>query len=159
MKNIRKLEFEDIIRMVDFRMQLQNFDLKDIDENAVLIDEKELYENTYKYLKNNLNQNLFMFGYFVDNELIANCGFILERHFPTYNNPTGLTAYICNVFTLEDYRGRGFQKGLFEFALNFAKSMDIIKFELASKNAKAINMYESFGFIKKNNYYEYNIRV
>lgn len=98
-----------------------------------------------------------MFGCFFDNELVANCGFLLERYFPTYNNPTGFTAYICNVFTLEDYRGRGFQKSLSEYTLASAKNMGIIRFELASKNDIAIKMYESFGFSKKNNYFEYKL--
>lgn len=44
MKTIRKLGIEDIDKIVAWRLSLQNYDLKDIDE-------KGLYESTYMYLK------------------------------------------------------------------------------------------------------------
>lgn len=157
MEVIRKLELEDLDDMVNLRIDIQNYDAKFLDDKEKLISEKELRERTCEYLKRNLNDNLFMFGLFLDDKLIANCGFYVDRHFPTYNTPNGIMGYICNVFTLEEYRKRGYQRKLFEYVLEYAKSMDIINFKLSSINENAIKMYSSFGF--ELNDHTFNFRV
>lgn len=157
METIRRLELDDLEQLVALRIAIQNYDFKDIDANFVLLSCEELEKKTIEYVKLCLNNNLFLFGYFIDDKLIANCGFCLERHFPTYSNPTGMVGYICNVFTLDEYRGKGYQKKLFNNCIKFAKDMGITNFKLSSKNEKAIKMYKSFGFVKDDNSYKYKI--
>lgn len=156
MENMRRLELKDLEQIISLRIGIQNYDYREIDFNSLLLSCEELEKETIKYLKEHLNKDLYLFGYFIDEKLIANCGFYVDKHFPTYSNPSGIIGYICSVFTLEDYRGKGYQKKLFNVCMNYCKSMGILTFKLSSKNYKAIEMYKSFGFIEDKNVYKYN---
>lgn len=157
MESLRKLELSDLEEMVTLRIGIQNYDAQFLDDKDIILSEAELKEKSREYLRQNLNDTLYMFGYFVDNKLVANCGFYVDRHFPTYNTPNGITGYICNVFTLEEYRGRGYQRKTFEEALKYAKNLGITNFKLSSINEKAIRMYESYGFTLNNHMYSYMV--
>lgn len=158
METIRKLEITDLEQMISLRIGIQNYDLRYISSDSILLSEDELKEKTREYLKSSLNKNIFMFGYFLDDKLVANCGFYIDYHFPTYNNPSGKTGYICNVFTLEEFRNRGYQKKVFTECFNYAKEMGITSFKLSSLNENAINMYKSFGFISNKSTYSYKVK-
>lgn len=155
MEELRKLELSDLDQMVSFRLMLQNYDLKYFDPDSTMVDQKQLEENTRQYFKENLDTNILMFGYLIDGKLVSNCGFYVESHFPTYHNPYGKSAYICNVYTEEAYRGKGYQKKVFEFCMAYAKDMGITRFSLDSLNEHAIQMYQSFGFQKDEHIYTY----
>ncbi len=157
METIKKLDLTNLDDMIDLRLGIQNYDAKFLDEQEILISEKELRERTRKYLMQSLNDNLHLFGYFIDDKLIANCGFYIDKHFPTYNTPNGITGYICNVFTLEEYRNKGYQRKLFQEVLASAKNMGIIYFKLSSINANAVKMYESFGFTLSDHMYTFRV--
>ncbi len=157
METIKKLDLTNLDDMINLRLGIQNYDSKFLDELEILISEKELRERTRKYLMQSLNDNLHMFGYFIDNKLIANCGFYIDKHFPTYNTPNGITGYICNVFTLEEYRNKGYQRKLFQDVLSNAKKMGITYFKLSSINVNAIKMYESFGFTLSDHMYTFRM--
>ncbi|MCX4364897.1 MAG: GNAT family N-acetyltransferase [Bacilli bacterium] len=157
METIKKLDLTNLDDMINLRLGIQNYDSKFLDELEILISEKELRERTRKYLMQSLNDNLHMFGYFIDDKLIANCGFYIDKHFPTYNTPNGITGYICNVFTLEEYRNKGYQRKLFQDVLSNAKKMGITYFKLSSINVNAIKMYESFGFTLSDHMYTFRM--
>lgn len=152
---VRKLELKDLEQMILLRIAIQNYYLKYGDKSVIT--EAELIIKTRKYIKNHLNKNLFMFGLFIEDELVANCGFYFDEHFPTYSNPSGICGYICNVFTKEKYRGNGYQRLVFKACLEYAKGLGINDFKLNTRNEKAIDLYKSFGFEKANNIYTYKI--
>lgn len=158
METIRKLEIEDLKEIIFLRTKIQNYDFSCyLDTSNKLIDEETLKEKTLDYLKENLNKNIYLFGLFIDDELVANCGFYLDKHFPTYSNPNGIIGYICNVFTKEEFRKKGYQRKLFNYCLSYARKMKIINFKLSSKNKYAIKMYQDFGFKKDENIYTYKV--
>lgn len=166
MEQVRKLELDDIEQILQLRIGIQNYDAKFeiqncdedfMDYNKTILKEEELIRCTKRYIIDNLNKNIYMFGLFINDELIANCGFYIDRHFPTYTNKTGMTGHICNVFTKEQYRNLGYQKKVFNFCFDFAKEMGITNFILSSVNPKAIKMYKAFGFKENNHIYSYKI--
>lgn len=159
MEVIRKLNLNDLEQMISLRLEIQNYDLRYIDTNRISSSQEELYLKTKQYIEENLDKILYMFGLFIDEELVANCGFYLDRHFPTYTNRSGTTAYICNVYTKEKHRNKGYQKKVFEVCLDYAKKMNITSFKLSSLNEKAINMYESYGFKKKNSIFGLEVNL
>jgi len=79
METIKKLDLTNLDDMIDLRLGIQNYDAKFLDEQEILISEKELRERTRKYLMQSLNDNLHLFGYFIDDKLIANCGFYIDK--------------------------------------------------------------------------------
>lgn len=141
--NVRKLEKEDIEKIIPLRIALQIYDNK----GNLGIEQKELEDKTRYFLENNMDQDLYMFGTFVDDELVSICGFIIFKYFPQADDLSCKVAYITSVFTKEEYRGRGFQRKAFEECLNFAKNLDIVRFKLSTENPKAMKMYASMGFI------------
>lgn len=146
MESVRQLLLSDIDQMIELRIGIQNYDLRYLDESIIIPKEEILRKKTKKYIVENLNKSLFMFGLFIDDKLVSNCGYVTDNHFPEYKNLNGKVGYICNVFTKEEYRKKGYQRKVFEYCLEFAKNNNIKVFELSSKNDYAIKMYKSFGF-------------
>lgn len=144
---VRKLEKEDIEKIIPLRVSLQIYDYK----GNLGIEQKELEDKTRIFLKENINRDLYMFGTFVDNELVSICGFIIFKYFPQANDLGCKVGYVTSVFTKEEHRGKGYQRKAFEECLNFAKSLGIIRFKLSTVNPKAMNMYGSFGFVDDTN--------
>lgn len=159
MEVIRKLNLTDLDQMVSLRLAIQNYDLKYINDNEIILDESTLIEKTKSYIETHLDKTLFMFGLFIGDELVANCGFYLDEHFPTYNNSNGYYGYICNVFTKEEHRGKGFQRKVFDECFEYAKEMGISSFKLSSKNEIAIKMYKFFGFKQIDNMYSCKVNL
>jgi len=158
MEVVRKLEMSDLEQMVELRVGIQDYSLRFMDLQQKKISSDDLKEKTKSYLKKHLNNSLYMFGVFIDDELIANCGFYIDERFPSYDNESGLVGYICNVFTKEKYRGRGFQKKVFDMCINYASKLGITSFKLRSRNEIAIKMYKYFGFISDNNIYSLKLK-
>ena len=157
MEVVRKLVLDDLKQILLLRIAIQNYDLKYINNDEIILNQDQLIEKTKEYVVKNLDKNLFLFGLFIDDELVANCGFYLDEHFPTYKNKSGYLGYICNVFTKEEYRNKGYQKKVFAECLKYAKEIGITNFKLSSMNETAINMYKSFGFKRNQNTYSLKV--
>ena len=147
-KSIRKLTKENIEEIIPLRISLQKYDLRWENKTEFDIPVEELINNTRKYLNEHLEKDLYLFGYFKEDRLVSISGFVLENHFPTNSNLTGIIAYITTVYTKEMYRGRGYQKKLLSYVLNYAKRMGIVRYKLDSCNEIAIKMYNELGFKK-----------
>jgi len=63
---VRKLEKEDIEKVIPLRVELQKYDSA---YGNFVVDEEKLAEATRKFLNEYINQEIFMFGGFVDEEL------------------------------------------------------------------------------------------
>lgn len=55
-------------------------------------------------------------------------------------------GYICDVFTLREYRKKGIQTNLIKECIKFAKENNIIELKLSSDNPNAIKIYKEQGF-------------
>lgn len=139
---VRKLEKEDIESIIPLRIALQIYDY----DGDLGIDPKLLEDRTRTFLEENLNKELFMFGTFVDEELVSLCGFIISKQFPNAGDLSGEFAYITTVYTKEEHRGQGYQRRVLEECINYAKKLGLIRFKLNTLNPKAMKIYESFGF-------------
>lgn len=157
MVEVRKLNLDDLEQIISLRISIQKYDFNVMKQKDSVFDEKKLIQETKKYLIENLNKKIYIFGLFIDDELISNCGFYIDNHFPAFNNYNGTIGYICNVFTKEEYRHKGYQKKVFDYCLSYAKKLGITSFKLSSINEKAIKMYEAFGFKKNNTTYSLRI--
>lgn len=144
---VRKLEKEDIEQIIPLRIALQKVDnLGDLGN-----EESALIERTKEFLEENLNKDLFMFGTYVDEELVSICGLTVLKHFPTVGDLNCKGGYITCVYTKEEYRQKGYQKKVFEECLKYGKKLGIIRYKLSTKNPVAMKMYASFGFKEDSN--------
>lgn len=139
---VRKLEKEDIEKILPLRVGLQIYDY----EGNLGIEKEELEEKTKYFLEQNLNQDLYMFGTFVGDELVSICGLIIFKYFPDAKDLSCKVGYIASVFTKEEHRQKGYQRMVFEKCLDFAKELGIVRYKLSTKNPNAMKMYASMGF-------------
>lgn len=63
---VRKLEKEDIEKIIPLRIALQKYD--GLHHGNFVVDEEKLAGATREFLKENINQEIFMFGGFVFNK-------------------------------------------------------------------------------------------
>ena len=59
---------------------------------------------------------------------------------------SGIEGYICDVFTLKEYRRKGIQTNLIKECIKFTKENHIIELKLSSNNPEAIRIYKGLGF-------------
>ena len=127
--------------------------------------EIEMNSNELKFdkiLRLKTNQS-FLFGAFIQEELIAICGFTREERIKTKHRGKISHMYVKPVF-----EGKGIGKGILKNTLDEAfadDTLEIIDLGVVKSNEKAIRLYTSFGFEKygqfekyfkyKNNYWSF----
>lgn len=144
---VRRLNKENIEEIIPLRIALQKVDF----ENNLGIDEQILIDKTREFLNENLDKDLFMYGTYVNRELISICGLSIFKYFPQADDLSCKVGYITCVYTKDEYRGNGYQKQAFQKCIELGKQMEITRFKLSTKNPIAMKMYANFGFKEDEN--------
>lgn len=139
---VKRLGKNNIEEIIPLRIALQKVDF----ENNLGIEEKILENKTREFLNENLDRDLYMFGVYVDNNLVSICGLTIFKYFPQADDLSCKVGYITSVYTKEQHRRKGYQKKVFLECLNLGKKLGITRFKLSTKNPSAMKMYESVGF-------------
>ena len=140
---VKQLKKENIKEIIPLRIALQKVDF----ENNLGIPEEMLINRTREFLIENLNRDLFMYGVYVDKELVSICGLTIFKYFPKADDLSCKVGYITCVYTKDEHRQKGYQKKVFEKCIELGKEMGITRFDLSTKNPIAMKMYKKFGFI------------
>lgn len=133
---------EDVEEISRLRVLQQKDDWK---EEYPKEKDKEFYEITRNYLKEHLNKDIFFFLEIENNKIIANCGLQIINYMPQCVE-SGVKGYICDVFTVKEYRKKGIQTNLIKECITFARENNIIELKLSSDNPEAIRIYQRQGF-------------
>ena len=80
-----------------------------------------------------------------DGRIVATSGMCLHRVAPNYSNPSGNTAYVLNMYTAPEFRGRGLASQLFSRLIEEARGRGCGKMALHATEAGR-RVYERFGF-------------
>lgn len=136
--NYRKATVEDIQLLMELRKtQLVDEGIKadkDIDKELEAFFEK-------KFIDESLIQLIAM----EQNEIIATGAIVIYDFPPSYTNKSGKKAYVTNMYTKNDYRGKGIATSLLTKLVDEAKSLGITKMWLgASMLGRPV--YKKFGF-------------
>ncbi|MDD3340684.1 MAG: GNAT family N-acetyltransferase [Bacilli bacterium] len=140
---VKKLTKKNIEEIIPLRIELQKFDFK----GNLGLDEKILENKTREFLNQNIDKELYMYGTYVDSELVSICGLTIFKYFPQADDLSCKVGYITSVYTKENHRSKGYQKKVFLECIELGKRLGINKFKLSTKNPVAMKMYESVGFI------------
>lgn len=140
---IKQLAKEDIPELLNLRIEQQKEYHECLNE-----EEKSIVENTRKYLEENLNKDFYMFGAYINGELVSICGYIVWLSLPTMTNIEGRIAYLCSAYTKTEYRGQGIIKELLNKSLEECKKHGIKRIKLNSSKENAIKTYSKLGFVK-----------
>jgi GNAT superfamily N-acetyltransferase len=109
---------------------------------------KEL--NEY-FLSSMENYSLICWVGIANEKVISTAGLCFYQLPPTFSNPTGKIAYITNMYTCDEYRGRGIASYLVDKLVDEAKAMKFLSVKLhASTHGK--NIYEKAGFVVTEGY-------
>lgn len=139
---VKRLSKNNIEEIIPLRIALQKVDF----ENNLGIEEKILEDKTREFLNENLDKDLYMFGVYVDNNLVSICGLTIFKYFPQADDLSCKVGYITSVYTKDEYRRNGYQKKVFLECLKLGETLGIKRFKLSTKNPIAMKMYESVGF-------------
>ena len=139
---IRKLDINDIDSYCNLRVAML------LSDKSVSYNEEELVLQTREYYENYINKALFIFGYIENEEIVSVAAYEVLKRLPTpkNNNLNSDIAYVCSIYTKEEYRNKGYSKLLLNEVIKDAKKRGLTRFKLSSHNEIAIKMYEKFGF-------------
>lgn len=139
---IEKLNKNNLDEFLKLRIEML---MADSDINY---DKEELERQTKDYFNENINTSLFAFGYKENEKIVAIACYEIIKRLPTprVDNKNSDIGYICNVFTKENYRKKGYAKKLLEYMISDAKKRGIQRFQLRSHNPIAIQLYKQLGF-------------
>jgi len=119
-----------------------------MDVHTDITDEQrtEIHASNMEYFKETLSDGTFAAYLAFDGDvLVATSGVNFYTTPPNPKNPTGKTAYISNMYTKSEYRGKGIATHLFEMTVAEAKKRGCGKVVLhATDMGRPI--YEKFGF-------------
>jgi len=140
MIEIRKATIDDIEKLTELRIQFM-----------CEVNNTDKYDNTlqksiYDYLKENISNNNFVSWVAEDTgKIIGMSGICFYTLPPTLKNLSGKTAYIMNMYTLNDYRKQGIASKLFNKMLEEAREKECgVIYLHATDDGKPL--YEKFGF-------------
>lgn len=144
--NVRRAEHSDIENLVELRIAL-------LQEVGNIKNQEEMEEvrsaNKVYYEKHLNNGDFILFVAESQGKIIGTSGLIIIIRPPYLHNLLGIDAYIMNVYTIPNYRGKGIATALLDNCIEFARSNNVGRIFLnASADGKPI--YEKRGFILKN---------
>jgi GNAT superfamily N-acetyltransferase len=89
------------------------------------------------------------FAYIAESEgrIIATSGMVIHHHPPAVRNPNGRVAYIMNMYTLPEFRGRGIATALLQKLVELARQNECHRVQLHAL-AQGKSIYEKAGFVR-----------
>ncbi|MFC6604013.1 GNAT family N-acetyltransferase [Ectobacillus funiculus] len=83
-------------------------------------------------------------------EAVSGSGIVIFKRPPYLENLNGIEAYILNMYTTPEHRGRGIARKLLESCIEECKNIGVKRVWLhASEDGK--RLYQNMGFTFKNN--------
>jgi ribosomal protein S18 acetylase RimI-like enzyme len=145
MLNFIKVSFEHIDNIISLRLAL----LKELGELNSSQDELIMETSTREYLQKALSNNEFI-SYMAEmnGEPVSISGMVLFKRPPYLENLQGIEAYILNMYTVPEYRGKGLAKRLLENCIEESKKSGVKRIWLhASEDGEPL--YRKMGFNNK----------
>ncbi|TCL49670.1 ribosomal protein S18 acetylase RimI-like enzyme [Thermolongibacillus altinsuensis] len=144
---IRKATIQDIEEIVRLRLEL----FKELGEVQSVQEEALAITATRKYLEEALSNNEFIsFLALSNHHVISISGMVLFKRPPYLENLNGLEAYILNMYTIPEYRGKGLARTLLQNCIEECKKIGVKRIWLHASN-DGMPLYKSMGFTFKNN--------
>ena len=138
----RKATSEDIDLLVSMRMEMLQSVVSENDSKQWALAETSTERYYSETLVNGEHVCILAFD---GNKCIGTGGVCFYRVLPTYFKPTGEKAYIINMFTNPQYRGRGIGREILRMLVDeaFGRGVRYITLEATEQGRK---LYEKNGF-------------
>ncbi|MFN8345722.1 MAG: GNAT family N-acetyltransferase [Spirosomataceae bacterium] len=133
-------DVEDLVRLrIAFLKELQKPETRRLDDAAMA-------ERLRDYFRTTIESEEFVAWVALQKgEIVATSGLCFFHIAPGFTLPEGKKAYILNIYTLPEWRGKGIGTKIFECILEEAKKRGYQRISLhASEDGRPV--YEKFGF-------------
>ena len=144
---IRQAGIHDLETLMSWRMEVlrEVFGIPAGQDMAALEQANRSYYQTM--LKN--EGHIACFGY--QKEIIGCGGICIYQEMPSPDNPTGMCAYLMNIFTLPQFRGQGVGEKIVRWLTEQAMQRGITKIYLETSDCGR-NLYQKIGFTPMTDY-------
>ena len=143
MHKIRRATLEDAETLVRLRVTF----LEEVGQFAEGVDSGAVAEAFRRYLQRKLPPGEFLAWVAEgEGEIVATSGLVFFERPPNGTSPTGLEAYVMNMYTLPRWRGRGLATALLDAALAHVKRTDARRVWLHATDVGR-PVYERAGFV------------
>ncbi len=142
---IRLADLNDLEILIEFRIAL----FKEMGVIKGQSDDVSFYNAVKEYLMISIPNKKF-FSWVAENNgmIIASSGLVFFQKPPSPNNPSGKEAYIMNMYTVPEWRGKGVATEIMREIFKFIKEKKVIKISLhATEIGKGV--YAKLGFKDK----------
>ncbi len=145
--NYRKATLQDKDELVKLRIEF----VKEVQKVTEADKDNQLTLALQEYFQTSMTDGSFVSWLAIEDDKIVGTSGICFYYLPaSYKNLTGKTAYIMNMYTLPEYRGRGIANTLFQNIVNEAKIRGCTKISLnATDMGRPI--YTKYGFVDSHN--------
>ena len=139
----RRATAEDAELLATMRLEMR----RERETAVCTVSADEFFRRNVEFFRTHIAGGDFISFLAFDGDDAAACsGMSLQVHPPTYENPSGKSGYISNMFTRPDWRHRGLAKQLVDRLVAAARDAGCAKLYL---NASAMGrpLYVKYGFI------------
>lgn len=137
--DIRRASIEDIENIINNRIEFLSL-IGDFGDEENL--RKALKKYLYNYIKDG---KVIIYIGTVDNKIVSSAILSVYKKIPTYACLTGKMAILSNVYTLEEYRKRGYSRKILKELFACAKNEGVKKVQL-DYTEDGYELYRELGF-------------
>ncbi|MDF2985934.1 MAG: GCN5-related N-acetyltransferase [Eubacterium sp.] len=143
----RKATIEDINELVRLRIDF----VREVQKVESTEGDEQLIETLTEYFGETMKEDAFISWLAIeDGRIVGTSGVCFYKLPPSFKNISGKTAYIMNMYTLPDFRGKGIANILFQKIVEEAKNHGCEKITLnATDMGRPI--YRKYGFVDSQN--------
>jgi ribosomal protein S18 acetylase RimI-like enzyme len=139
-----RAEAKDIPQLIELRKKQLN------DEGLTSTNNIDI--ELHNYFEVSLRDGSFISWIAVEGDtIVATSGICFYQLPPTYSNPTGRIAYVTNMYTRNEYRGKGIASDLLKLVVSEAKEQGY-KFVRLHASKQGASVYKRFGFVDSDGY-------
>lgn len=143
---IKRLNIEDVGSFLHLRLKLF-YELQEIERDD---DVEKLKNSTMEYYLKNIDKTLITYGVIEKDKIVSIGSLCLFERIPYIENLSGKEGYILNIYTLPEYRKKGYGKEIIKKLIEYSKDIGIKRLWLnASDEGK--KLYSKLGFKNKEN--------
>src|SRR6266487_158025 len=142
MFTVRRATLNDVDALAQLRLKLfqETGELQSDEAPPALLEATQTYLRTHL-----LTERFLSWIAEADGEMIGISGVVFLEKPPTQTHPSGREAYVMNMYTLPQWRGKGIATALLQEIRRFVKTTNARRIWL-STTADGKHMYEENGF-------------
>ena len=140
----KKATLDDLDILTDTRITVLRAANKLSDD----VDMSHVREESYRYYRDALSNDTHVaYLVFDGDDFVSAGGISFFKVMPTFHNPTGQKAYIMNMYTMPEYRGKQIARALLEKCIADCRRLGAGRVWLHSSR-DGYHLYKSTGFTK-----------